>query len=307
MRLKALLIGITLALFTWPASALAISLVEAEWLKDNLNAKNLRIVDVSKSASTYGKGHLPGAVQVKRYIDLGNLDMVPPHRYPSKEQVEKLMGRLGIDNHTTVVAYDDSLSLFASRLLVIMELYGHDKNKLKLLNGGSVRWQQLSYPMTKDVPAVAAANYTAGYVRQDLFITWSDIYRDVVLGARPEIKLLDSRPAKEYNAENIRALRGGHIPKAVNVTGANAVNPDDHRFKPLAEIRKMYVDAGFTPDAIIYEYCHSGDRSAHAYVVLKHLLGYENVHVNDGGWLEWAHTFSLPAEGEVWKWEVPKK
>lgn len=307
MRFKALLTGITLALFIWPALALAVSPVEAEWLKDNLSAKNMRIVDVSNKADTYGKGHIPGAVQVKRALDLGNLNWVPPHRYPTKEQVEKLMSRLGIDKNTTVVAYDDSLSLFASRLLVIMELYGHDTSKLKLLNGGSVRWQQLGYPMSTDVPAVAATSYGASVVRQDLFVSWSDIYRDVVLGARPEIMLLDSRPAKEYSAENIRALRGGRIPKSINVTGADAMDPADQRFRPLDDIRKMYSDAGFAPDKIIYEYCHSGDRSAHAYIILRHLLGYKNVYVNDGGWLEWAHTLSLPAEGEVWKWEVPKK
>lgn len=307
MRIKALLVGITLALFIWPALAMADILVEAEWLKDNLNAKNLRIVDVSNKADTYGKGHIPGAVKVNRNLDLSTLEIVPPHRYPTKAQTEKLMSRLGIDNNTTVVAYDDSLSLFASRLLVIMELYGHDKNKLKLLNGGSVRWQKLGYPMTTDTPAITATNYTAKAVLQGMFISWSDMYRDVVLGARPEIKLLDSRPAKEYSGENIRALRGGHIPKSINVTGANAVNPEDQRFKPLDEIRKMYVDAGFTPDKIIYEYCHSGDRSAHAYIILKHLLGYEKVYVNDGGWLEWANTLSLPAEGEIWKWEVPKE
>lgn len=307
MRLKALLIGITLALFTWPASALAISLVEAEWLKDNLNAKNLRIVDVSKKDSTYGKGHLPGAVQVKRYIDLGNLEMIPPNRYPTQEQFDKLMGRLGIDNNTTVVAYDDSLSIFASRLLVIMELYGHDNGKLKLLNGGSVRWQQLGYPMSKESAAPSATSYTSTHFRRDQLVTWSDIYRDVVKGARPEVMLLDSRPAKEYNAENIRSIRGGHIPKAINVTGANSVNPEDQRFKPIDEIRKMYEASGFTADKIIYEYCHSGDRSAHAYVILKHLLGYKNVRFNDGGWLEWSTTLSLPAEGEVWKWDAPKK
>lgn len=309
MRIKALLIGITLALFIWPASAFAISLVEAEWLKKNMDDGNLRIVDVSKKDSTFEKGHIPGAVQVKRKIDLGNLEMIPPNRYPTKVQFEKLMAKLGINNNTVVVAYDDTFSLFAARFLVQMEMYGHDNKKLKLLNGGSVRWKQLGYPMDKGPCgcAVLATSYTSTHIRQDFFVSWTDIYRDVVLGANPEVKLLDSRPAAEYKAEKIRSIRGGHIPKAINVTGAHAVDPKDQRFKPIAEIRRMYENAGFTPEKHIYEYCHSGDRSAHAYFILKHLLGYEYVRFNDGGWLEWSTTLSLPAENEVWLWDAPKK
>jgi thiosulfate/3-mercaptopyruvate sulfurtransferase len=312
MRIKFLAVGI-MAIFMWTGMGVAlaqspapIALVEAEWLKDNLKSKSIRVIDVSNKADTYAKGHIPGAVQVKRNLDLSDTTKVPPHRYPTKEQFEKLMARLGINPEMTVVAYDDSNSLFASRFLVIMEMYGHDTSKLKLLNGGSVRWQALKYPVNTTSELPPATSYTVTRMYLDRFVSWDEINRDVVLGGKPEVMLLDSRPAAEYKAENIRSIRGGHIPKAINVTGADAVGPDQ-KFKPLGEIRKMYESAGFTPDKVIYEYCHSGDRSAHAYLILKHLLGYQNVRFNDGGWLEWSTILSLPAEGQVWQWEAPKK
>jgi thiosulfate/3-mercaptopyruvate sulfurtransferase len=305
MKLKTIVISAVMV-FLWTTSSWAISLVEAEWLKGKCDEKDIRIVDVSNKVDTYEKGHVPCAVKVNRYLDLGDTSRVPPHRYPTKEQFEKLMMRLGIDKNTTVVAYDDSRSLFASRFLVIMELYGHDNDKLKLLNGGSVRWKKLGYPMTTEPATPRNSTYRADNVRLDVFVGWDDIYRDVVLGERPEVMLLDSRPGAEYSAKNIRAIRGGHIPKAINVTGADAVN-EDNTFKPLAEIQKMYEAKGFTPDKIIYEYCHSGDRSAHAYIILKHLLGYKNVRFNDGGWAEWASILTLPADGQVWLWEAPPK
>lgn len=306
MKLRTLLISV-LTVLLYASTGWAISLVEAEWLKGRCDEKGFRIVDVSNKPDTYEKGHIPCALKVNRYLDLGNTSMTPPHRYPTKEQFEKLMMRLGIDKDTTVVAYDDSLGLFASRFLVIMELYGHSNDKLKLLNGGSVRWKKLGYPMSAEPAAARNTTYRVDSVRLDVFVSWDDIYRDVVLGERPEVMLLDSRPAAEYSAKNIRSVRGGHIPKAVNVTGADAVNKEDHTFKPLTEIRKMYEEKGFTPDKTIYEYCHSGDRSAHAYVILKHLLGYNNIRFNDGGWLEWSTILSLPAEGQVWLWEAPKE
>lgn len=296
-----------MVVFLWSNVSWAISLVESEWLKANLEDKSIRIVDVSNKADTYEKGHIPGAVKVNRYLDLSNTSIAPTNHYPTKEQFEKLMAWLGIDKDTTVVAYDDTFSLFASRFLVIMELYGHDQNKLKLLNGGSVRWKAIGLPFSKEPAVMRNTKYKADVVRLDIFVPWHDIYRDVVLGDKPGILLLDSRPAAEYEGKNIRAIRGGHIPKAVNVTGTDSNNKEDQTFKPLAEIRKLYEAKGIAPDKTIYEYCHSGDRSAHAYVILKHLLGYKNVRFNDGGWAEWASILTLPVEGQVWLWEAPKE
>ncbi|MFH7319677.1 sulfurtransferase [Desulfurivibrio sp. D14AmB] len=299
---------LVLAWLVMPASALAISLVEAEWLQENLGAKNLRIVDVSNKPDTYAKGHIPGAVPVKRYLDLSGYNPATPglNLYPSQAEFEQLMGRLGITPATTVVAYDDSPGFFAARLLVIMELYGHDTSKLKLLNGGSKYWAQAGFPMVTESPQPQKTAYRA---KKNYFgertVTWSQVYTDVVRGGKPELVLVDVRPGAEYQAENIRAIRGGHIPKAINVTGGNAVGPD-MRFKPLEEIRQMFVEAGVTPDKEIYEYCHSGDRSAHAYFILHHLLGYQSVKSYYGSWTEWARNTALPAEGQVWLWEARK-
>jgi len=308
MKINKLVLGLMFVFLSSNVSW-AISLVEAEWLKAHLDSRNIRIADVSNKPDVYGKGHIPGAVQVKRYLDLGNTNASPPSLYPTKEQFEQLMSRLGIEKDTTVVAYDDTYSLFASRLLVILELYGHDTDKLKLLNGGTVRWKTLGYPLSSDSVSVKAAKYVIkdSEIRRDLMVNWSDIYRDVVNGANKDVLLLDVRPAAEYTAKNIRSIRGGYIPKAVNVTGADANNKDDHTFKPAPEIKMMFEDKGVSPDKLIYEYCHSGDRSAHAYVILKHILGYKNVKFYDGGWTEWSAILSLPADGQVWLWEAPKE
>lgn len=295
--------------FAWASTASAIEVVEASWLKDNLKNPDIRIVDVSNKADTYGKGHIPGAVQVKRYLDLNTYETLTPNvnLYPNQKQFEQLMVRLGITPNTTVVAYDDSPGFFSSRFLVIMELYGHDTGKLKLLNGGSKYWASQGLPMSTDPVSVKATNYKAAKnYFDDRTVTWDQIYRDVVRGGKSGVMLLDTRPADEYGAQNIRAIRGGFIPKAVNVTGGNAVG-SDMRFKPLDEIKKMFTDAGVTQDKLIYEYCHSGDRAAHTYIILRHMLGYSNVKAYAGGWIEWAGITSLPADGQVWLWDAPKK
>jgi len=288
------------------SQAWAIALVDAGWLAKNLNQADIRIVDVQDKAGNYAKEHIPGAVSVKRYVDLSDLTQAPPFLYPTAEQFEKVLSQLGISENTTVVAYDDKFSVFASRLLVIMEYYGHDIDKLKLLDGGLVNWKLEGHPVESAPATVTPTTYKITSTKPEMLLTWSDIYRDVVHGVKPQVFLLDVRPGKEYNAENIRGIRGGHLPKSVNVTGSNANDEKTHKFKAVADIQKMYADKGVTSDKEIYGYCHSGDRAAHAYVQLKYLLNYPMVKIYPGGWEQWGGIVSLPAEGQVWLWDAPK-
>jgi len=294
-----------MALLLWTTPGWAMSIVDADWLNKNLQDKNIRIVEVPEKADAVGdqhiagKFHIKGAVVVNRYLDLGDIKSVPPTLYPTKEQFEKLMARLGIGKDTTVVAYDDKFGLFASRLLVIMEYYGHDTNKLKLLNGGLVNWKKLGFPVMDGHLPIVQTKYKVDKINP-IILKWSDIYADVVSGGRPEVTLLDVRPADEFSGQNIRTIRGGHIPHAINVVGTDAINKEDHTFKSTDDIRKLFEAKGITPGKPIYEDCHSGDRSAHAYVILKYILGYKDVKVYDGSWLEWATLLSLPAEDQVW-------
>ncbi len=291
-----------LVVIFWAGALFAVELVSVDWLKSKLGDPNIVIVDVQNKPESYAKGHIPGALPVNRYADLADITKHPPFKYPNTEQFINLMARLGIDNNAVIVAYDDTNGLFASRFLFIMELYGHDPKKLKLLNGGLLAWKKSGYPITTEpaTPKVAKPYKTKG-PNKELLITWSDIYKDVILKDAKDIVLVDARPADEFTGKRIRAIRGGHIPGAINVTSVVAANnKEDHTFKSPEEIRKAYIEAGVTPDKIVYTYCHSGDRVAHTYIILKHFLGYKNVKVYDGNWIEWANLTALPAENEVW-------
>lgn len=292
-------------ILAWTSAASAIEIVDAGWLKDNLDAKKMRIIEVPEKAEMIsgehkkGMMHIPGAVVINRYLDLGNIYSVPPTQYPTKDQFEKLMSSIGVENDTTVVAYDDKYGIFASRLLVIMEHFGHDTDKLKLLNGGMVNWTKLGNPLTEQHGQIVPSRYNV-IKMNPVVIVWSDVYRDAVVAPNEQIVLVDVRPADEYSGKKIRSIRGGHIPNAINITGTEANNKEDHTFKSKDEIRKMFEEHGVTPDKTVYTYCHSGDRTAHAYIVLKTILGQKDVKIYATSWTEWATILSLPVEGEVW-------
>ncbi|MEW6116018.1 MAG: sulfurtransferase [Nitrospirota bacterium] len=301
MKSKGYVIVALIGLFLLSAtSAMAGILVNADWVKAHMNDPNVIIVDVQNKHDSYEKGHIPGAVKVDRHVDLEDYTRYPANKYPQKEQFLPLMSRLGINNKATVVAYDDSQGIFASRMLFVMELFGHDAGKLKLLDGGIKAWQAKGYSLTTEAPKVAKKTaYKTSGPNKNLLVSWSEVYRDVVQHQNPDVVLHDARPVAEYSGEKVRAIRGGHIPNAINVTGVDAANnKENHTFKDPEEIGKAFENAGITKDKTIYTYCHSSDRGAHAYVVLKHILGYKNVKIYDGAWSEWAVMTALPAENE---------
>lgn len=288
------------------ANSLPSTAVSAEWLKDNLDNRDIRILDVSKKPASFVKGHIPNALSVHRKLDLGDTQAIPPNNYPGKKQFEELMQKLGITSKTTIVAYDDNKSMYATRLLSIMELYGHDPAKLKLLDGGWLNWASLEYPVEMgEAKMPKKTSYKVKATNLDRLVGSSDIYRDVVMKARPEIMLMDARPNAEFAARKIRSVRGGNIPGSINLTGENFMDAENHRLKPMSEIQQMLSDAGFSKDKEIYVYCHSGDRSAHVYWILTHMLGYDKVSINDSGWHGWANTTTYPAREEIWAWQKP--
>jgi thiosulfate/3-mercaptopyruvate sulfurtransferase len=95
---------------------------------------------------------------------------------------------------------------------------------------------------------------------------------------------------------NESAQRPGHIPGAVNIPWATAVDPESGRFLPTDRLRDVYGERGITADRDVVAYCRIGERSAHTWFVLHELLGYPRVRNYDGSWTEWGSLVGAPIE-----------
>ena len=86
------------------------------------------------------------------------------------------------------------------------------------------------------------------------------------LSAKEMKKLVDVRSPKEFTGEILappeypteHAQRGGHIPSALNIPWAQAVNDADGTFKPADQLKQLYESKGITPDKEIIAYCRIG-------------------------------------------------
>lgn len=272
------------------------ALVDTAWVSDHLNDPKVRIVECDEDILLYDQGHIPGAVKIDW---VGELNDPIIRDYLDRERFEKLMVSKGISNDTTVVFYGDKHNWWATYALWVFKLFGHPD--ARIMNGGRAKWIAEGRPLTRDVPSYPPGEYRAPE-RNDAAIR---AFRDQVLAhiRSSGTALVDVRSPQEYTGERLHmpeypqegALRGGHIPTAVNIPWASAVR-EDSTFKSADELRELYASKGITPDKDVIAYCRIGERSSHTWFVLTYLLGYPKVRNYDGSWTEWGNAVGLPIE-----------
>lgn len=273
-------------------------LVSTDWLADNLNNPNIRIIESNEDDLLYPSGHIPGAVQVDWTTDLN--DSVR-RDYIDKENFEALLSRIGVTNDTTVVFYGDKNNWWATYAFWVFQLFGH--TNAKIMDGGRLKWEKEGREFTRDVPSYTATNYKASQDRDDTTIR---ALRDVTYKHQASNKpLVDVRSPGEFSGELLHmanypqegTLRGGHIPGAKNIPWSRAANPENGTFKSADELRAIYEDEqGLSPNDDVITYCRIGERSSHSWFVLTYLLGYPQVRNYDGSWTEWGNAVGVPIE-----------
>jgi thiosulfate/3-mercaptopyruvate sulfurtransferase len=268
-------------------------LVTTEWLANNLNAPHLRLVEVDVDTSAFDQGHIPGAVGWNWQTQLQDnirRDLI------DKPALEKLLGKSGISNDTTIILYGDNNNWFAAYAFWQLKYNGHQD--LRLLNGGRKKWLEEKRQVTAEPAKVTQTTYRIE--RQDESIR---AYRDDVLqlvrGDKPG-QLVDVRSVDEFTGKILAppglsetAQRAGHIPKAANIPWAQA-SKEDGTFKTADDLKGLYGAKGITGKDEVITYCRIGERSSHTWFVLRYLLGFENVRNYDGSWTEWGNLIGAP-------------
>jgi thiosulfate/3-mercaptopyruvate sulfurtransferase len=270
------------------------AIVSTEWVAENVGSAGISLVEVDVDTTAYDAGHIEGAVGWDWRRDLQDQTV---RDLASRTALEALLGRSGITPDTTVVLYGDNNNWFAAYAYWMLSYHGH--RRLRLMNGGRVKWVAEGRALTTG----AAGHSPSAYAFPDG--TREDIraYRETVLDRLGHVGLVDVRSPKEFSGELLApenlpqegAQRGGHIPTAVNVPWASAVR-EDGTFRPAAELRDLYGGRGITPNREVIAYCRIGERSAHTWFVLRELLGYPAVRNYDGSWTEWGSAVRVPIE-----------
>lgn len=257
----------------------------------------------TRGAEAYGKGHIPGA------INIGHAGYAL--RNPNTEdfrplpEIEAILGQAGVDPGREIVVYAGRGDPYAYFGYYTIGYFGG--RKAHIYHDGIDGWRAAGNAVSTTLSRLPPVTLKLT-PRPDFAVG-----TDEVLSAlkRPDVQIVDARTPEEFSGDDIRAIRGGHIPGAVNIPyEMNWTDPDTPMklatrrvkdnagmaLKPREALERLY--AGFDRSKETIVYCQSGVRAAQTATVLTQ-LGFTKVKVYDASWLGYAAKLSAPANNEV--------
>lgn len=256
-----------------PAGESGTEIVGAAEALELINGGDDVVLVDARPTLEYRETHVEAAVSIAR-ADIVVMTPVPNLLAPA-QQIERVMGSRGISNDTLVVIYDDNNNMDSARLWWTLKIYGHDR--IKVVSGGLKALEAEGVTMTADAPQVAAANFTAAPLDESMIATVADV-RALINEPQTDVALIDTRTETEY-------LEEGTIPGSILIPYQQN-NFADGTYKPVTQIRILYIENGIDFDSGAVMYCKTSIRGAQTYLAMYN-AGYRKLKLYDGAWVEW--------------------
>ena len=252
-----------------------------------------------RDARDYAGGHLPGAISIgdapKVLRDDNSEDFIAIQR------IEKILGDAGLDPLRETIVYGARGTWNAYFGQYTLRYFG--ATRVSVFHEGIEGWQRAGLAV-ETAPFKAASLALKLIPAAGVAVTTKEMLERV---GKRDVQIVDARTVKEFSGEDIRALRGGHIPGAINIPyEQNWVDPDTlikltrkqttdssgMSLKAVADLKALY--AKLDPDKETVVYCQSGARASETAGVLQQ-LGFKNVKVYDSSWIGYGNTLDAPA------------
>lgn len=263
--------------------------------------RGVQVWDV-RDAREFAKGHLPGALN---FGDAASMLRDPNSEdFIAIERIEQLLGNAGINPARETVIYGSRGTWNPYFGRYTLRFFGGTKASVfhEGIEGWSAAGLTVETTASKATPVKLKLAPSAG-----VSVSTTEMI------SRPKssgVQIIDARTPKEFAGEDIRALRGGHIPGAINIPyEQNWKDPETlikfnlkqvadtagMSLKPTSDLKNLY--AGLDPDKETVVYCQSGVRASETAGVLEQ-LGFKNVRIYDSSWLGYGNRLDAPAANE---------
>ncbi|ACO84702.1 sulfurtransferase [Clostridium botulinum] len=264
--------------------------VSTKWLQDHLEDENIVIVDCrgdllkdSYGEEIYKKGHIKNAVfaDLKEVMSSEEKEHGGRNPLPDVEDFKRSIEKLGINENTLVVAYDELRIAGAARFCWMLRYVGHTNNYV--LDGGINKWitenrkLYIEENRSKEKLDIINGDFNISLneeIKVDVNYIKDNMKKDLIL--------VDSRTNIRYKGiEEPIDKRAGHIPGAKNVywkdmlkeDGAVDENKVRENFLPLKDYNNIAA------------YCGSGIDATFNFLLLDEVGIKARVYA--GSWSDW--------------------
>jgi len=274
-------------------------IVDTNWLEKNLDNSKLVLIDASvdkvvgKQPIEYQQfSCLPNSVHCDLKVAFHDAASTQPNTMPTPKQFEQQAQKLGINNDSIIVIYDNQGIYSAPRAWWMFKAMGLEQ--VYVLNGGLPIWLDEQRAISDSYRESTLGTVSAKYNSSML----SDAYQ--VLGniKTDDCKIVDARGPARFSGttkEPRPGLRSGHIPSSINIHFAQLLTEDGLKYKEEAELKAIFVQAKIDISTQIIASCGSG-MTACIVLLAAYSLGYKNLSLYDGSWSEWGANQELPVE-----------
>ncbi|HJN92446.1 MAG TPA: rhodanese-like domain-containing protein [Dehalococcoidia bacterium] len=225
-------------------------LADTAWVAEHLDDPQVRVVDCDMLPS-YQRLHIPNAVWAGSHYWKGDgANDSGLYGIDDPEQFAKMIGRLGVDNDTTIVAYDGSGGVYAARFWWTLDRFGH--TNVQVLDGGLDKWYAEGRPLSRDNVRAQARTFTAQPPHAETCVLIDEV---VSRQGDDSHVFWDTRSDGEWLGKNARGTqRGGRIPGAVHLEWLNNLNQPVRTLKDPDALRATLTGLGITPEKTVTTY-----------------------------------------------------
>jgi 3-mercaptopyruvate sulfurtransferase SseA len=269
--------------------------IETDWLESRLGTPGLKVIDL-RPQPEYNTAHIPGALSLHVESLRGNIGGVPSMLLPAP-MIAAQFSLMGVQSSDTVVLLSGDKLYDLTLVGMAFERLGH--KSYAVMNGGYAKWEQEGRPVNAALPAVTETKYPVKMDADDFTVDFRTVAASL---GKPGTVIIDVRPADFYTGKKSDEARGGHIPGSINrpftedvITTSNKVVT----FKPTEALATAYSRIIPSKNMEVIVHCRTGHQASQTFFILKHVLGYTNVHWYDAGWTEWAARSELPVINEA--------
>ena len=260
-------------------------LISAKEFKSLLkNTDNLTIIDASKP-KLYKKSHLEGAINIP-YKILNQKDGEVSGLLLSTDELAAVFGSKGVSDQDYIVVYDEGSQKYASRVYLVLKHLGAPN--VKILHKENNAWRDNRLKLTSKPTTLQAKEFTVHPLDDDFCVDISYIESNL---DNDNFVIIDARSKKEFTAtedEGKKKYSKGHLPGAININYKDFYG-ENKSFKSKEAIADLLASKGITPEKTYLFYCKTGVKASLAFVYFKNVLGYKNLKMYDGAYLEWEH------------------